>query len=87
VLGVHYGVYAVFYSYIVAAIAIIAWSVWTQGPLKLLIAALRTFGALLGPLWPFPPKDGDHTLLMQPIPLGPYFFIGTLLVVLELVPL
>lgn len=85
VLGVHLGVFAVAYSYIVAAVAIIAWSVWRQGPIPLLKAGLRTAGQLLLPMWPFPPTSDDHKLLIQPIPLGPYFAIGTLLVVLELV--
>jgi prepilin peptidase CpaA len=85
-LGPHYGVYAVAYSYIIAAIAILCWSARVNGPLVLLRAGLRGVGNLLGPLWPFPPTATDTALLMQPIPLGPYFAIGTLLVVLELVP-
>jgi prepilin peptidase CpaA len=85
-LGIHHGVFAVAYSYIVAAVAIIVWSTWVNGPLAILRAGLRTIGKLLGPLWPFPPSPSDTALLLRPIPLGPYFAIGTLLVVLELVP-
>ena len=33
-LGVHDGVFAVAYSYVVAAIAIIAWSTYNNGPLR-----------------------------------------------------
>jgi prepilin signal peptidase PulO-like enzyme (type II secretory pathway) len=80
------GLFAVAYSYIVAAAAIIVWSVYNNGPLALVKAAGRTIGGLLGPLWPFPATDTDTALLMKPIPLGPYFAIGTLLVVLEIVP-
>jgi prepilin peptidase CpaA len=85
-LGVHHGVFAVAYSYIVAAAAIIVWSTWVNGPLAIVKACLRSIGNLLGPLWPFPPSSSDTALLVRPIPLGPYFAIGTLLVVLELVP-
>jgi Flp pilus assembly protein protease CpaA len=85
-LGVHHGVFAVAYSYIVAAAAIIVWSTWVNGPLAIVKAGLRTVGKYLGPLWPFPPTSSDSALLLRPIPLGPYFAIGTLLVVLELVP-
>ena len=85
-LGIHQGVFAVAYSYIVAAVAIIIWSVWLNGPLALLKAGLRTIGSFLGPLWPFPPTAADTALMVRPIPLGPYFAIGTLLVVLEIVP-
>ena len=42
------------YSYVVAAIAIIAWSTWKHGPLALVKAGGRTIGSMLGPLWPFP---------------------------------
>ena len=80
------GIFAVAYSYMVAAVAIMAWTIWTNGPLALLKAAGRRIGAFFGPLWPFPPTAADETLLMKPIPLGPYFAIGTLLVVLEIVP-
>ena len=86
-LGVQHGVFAVAYSYIVAAVAIIVWSTWVNGPLAIVKAAVRTIGKVLGPLWPFPPSSTDTELLLRPIPLGPYFAIGTLLVVLELVPL
>jgi Flp pilus assembly protein protease CpaA len=85
-LGVHHGVFAVAYSYIVAAVAIIVWSAWVNGPLAIVKACFRTIGNLFGPLWPFPPSSSDTALLVRPIPLGPYFAIGTLLVVLELVP-
>ncbi|MGD9637265.1 MAG: prepilin peptidase [Pirellulales bacterium] len=85
-LGVHGGVFAVAYSYIVAAVAIILWSAWASGPTAIVKAGLRTIGKVLGPLWPFPPTAADSALLLRPIPLGPYFAIGTLLVVLELVP-
>ena len=86
VLGIQQGVYSVIYAYVVAAVAIIVWSAWTNGPLTLLKAGLRTVGALFGFLWPFQPTADDHQLLMQPVPLGPYFAIGTLLIVLEIVP-
>ncbi len=85
-LGVHHGVFAVAYSYIVAAVAIIVWSTWVNGPLAIVKAGVRKIGNVLGPLWPFPPSSSDTALLLRPIPLGPYFAIGTLLVVLELVP-
>jgi prepilin peptidase CpaA len=85
-MGVHHGVFAVAYSYIVAAVAIIIWSIWANGPLAIVKACLRTIGTFLGPWWPFPPSTSDRSLLLRPIPLGPYFAIGTLLVVLELAP-
>jgi Flp pilus assembly protein protease CpaA len=85
-LGIEHGVFAVAYSYVVAGIAIIIWTAWTNGPLSLLKAGSRAIGGFLGPLWPFAVTEKDKALLTKPIPLGPYFAIGTLLVVLELVP-
>jgi Flp pilus assembly protein protease CpaA len=85
-LGINHGVFAVAYSYIVAAVAIVLWSTWVIGPLAIAKAFLRTIGTWLGPLWPFTPTASDSALMLRPIPLGPYFAIGTLLVVLELVP-
>ena len=85
-LGFYDGVFAVAYSYVVAAVAIIVWSTWVNGPTALVKAMLRSIGSLLGPLWPFSITAADSKLLLKPIPLGPFFAIGTLLVVLELVP-
>jgi Flp pilus assembly protein protease CpaA len=85
-LGLHDGVFAVAYSYVVAAIAIIAWSTWKNGPLALLKAGLRAIGRFFGPLWPFPMTSDDQTLLATPVPLGPYFAIGTLLILFGLAP-
>lgn len=85
-LGLHDGIFAVAYTYVIAAAAIIAWSTWTYGPLALVKAAVRTIGKMLGPLWPFPATAQDQALLMRPVPLGPYFAIGTLLVLLGIVP-
>ncbi len=85
-LGLHAGIFAVGYSYIVAGIAIIAWTTWKYGPLALARAGIRKIGNLLGRFWPFPHTSEDQKILMTPVPLGPYFAIGTILVALELVP-
>lgn len=82
-LGAHDGIFAVAYSYIVAAIIILAWSVWKVGPLTLVKTGLRSVGLWIGPLWPFQPTSEDKRFLLKPIPLGPFFAIGTLLVVLD----
>jgi Flp pilus assembly protein protease CpaA len=85
-LGLHAGIFAIGYSYMVAGIAIIAWTTWTYGPLGLARAGFRKIGRLFGRFWPFPHTSEDQKILMTPVPLGPYFAIGTILVVLELVP-
>jgi Flp pilus assembly protein protease CpaA len=85
-LGLHAGIFAIGYSYIVAGIAIIGWTTWKYGPLALVKAGFRKIGSLFGRFWPFPHTSDDQKILMTPVPLGPYFAIGTILVVLELVP-
>ena len=68
-LGIEYGVFAVAYSYIVAAVAIIVWSDLGQRA-----AGDRQGGVCdrsarcSGPLWPFPPSPSDTELLLRPIP-------------------
>jgi Flp pilus assembly protein protease CpaA len=85
-LGVHDGILAVAYTYVFAAVGIILWSVYSRGPLALVKAVGRTLGAKLGPLWPFPPAADDSSLLLKPVALGPFFALGTILVLLEVVP-
>jgi len=82
-LGVHHGVLAVTYGYIAAGIAIVAWSIWTHGPVTLLVAFGRKIGSFLLPFVISPPSETEQALLTQPMPLAPFFAIGTLLVFSE----
>jgi Flp pilus assembly protein protease CpaA len=93
-LGVHHGIFAIGYSYIIAAVAMGLWTVYSNGPLAFAKAVVRAIGngigarvTQLGLYWPFPPTESDVTMLFKPIPLGPFFAIGTLLVILDRVPL
>lgn len=85
-LGVNDGAFAIAYSYLAAAIVIVAWSSYKNGPFALIKAGFRKVGRFLGIMWFFQMTDDDQELLMTPVPLGPYFAIGTLLVLLNLVP-
>jgi Flp pilus assembly protein protease CpaA len=85
-LGFYGGVFAIAYSYIIAAIFIIAWSTWKNGPFALAKAGFRKVGGLFGRFWPFPLTAEDQKLLTTHIPLGPSFAIGTLLVALQVLP-
>jgi Flp pilus assembly protein protease CpaA len=92
--GVRYGIFAVGYSYIIAAIVMTLWTIYNNGPIALAKAILRAIGnwigmrlARFGIPWPFPPTEADIKLLFKRIPLGPFFAIGTLLVVFHMVPL
>jgi prepilin signal peptidase PulO-like enzyme (type II secretory pathway) len=85
-LGFYGGIFAIAYSYIIAAILIIAWSTWKNGPLAIAKAGFRKVGRLFGRFWPFPLTAEDEKLLTTYIPIGPSFAIGTLLVALQVLP-
>jgi Flp pilus assembly protein protease CpaA len=82
-LGLQAGVLAVAYSYIFAAIAILAWTAYKFGPLKLLSAGVRKVLSIFMPNMIFAPSEAESKLLLTPIPLGPYFALGTLLVMVK----
>ena len=84
-IGLEQGVLVIAISYILAGVAILSWSIWTQGPWKLVVAMGRFFGSLFLPLWIQPPTKTDRVLLNKPIPLAGFFAVGTLIVVLGLI--
>lgn len=84
-VGVEQGLLAIAVSYVLAGVAILAWSVWTQGPLQLLAAMGRFFGSMLLPMWVSAPSKTDRVLLQKPIPLAGFFAVGTLIVVLGII--
>lgn len=93
-LGVHNGIFAIGYGYIIAAIAMGLWTVYSNGPFAFAKAMLRAIGNWIsmrfnrfGIYWPFPPTESDIKILFKPIPLGPFFAMGTLLIILDRVPL
>jgi Flp pilus assembly protein protease CpaA len=82
--GVRYGLLAVGLSYIAAGAVILVWTIKVRGPLVLCSALLRKAGSLLLPVWIAPPEAEQTKLLEKPIPLAPFFAIGTLIVLLEI---
>ncbi len=82
-LGLQAGVLAVAYSYIFAAVAILAWTAYKFGPLKLFTASVRKVLSFFLPNMVFAPSESESKLLLTPIPLGPYFALGTLLVMVK----
>ena len=84
-LGAEQGLTALGCSYLAAGLTMILWSVWKRGPLTLIVAIGRKLGTLLFPTMINPPTPADQQFLQQGIPLAPFFAIGTLLVVLEIV--
>lgn len=83
-LGVRLGLLAVGLSYIAAGTAILIWTIKVRGPLVLFSALLRKAGSMLFPVWVAPPEEEQTKLLEKPVPLAPFFAIGTLIVLLDL---
>jgi len=79
-LGPERGLNALVLSYIVAGVAIIAWAVWTVGPIRLFGGLARRVGAWLMPGWIAKPSSSQEELLRRPVALGIFFGIGTLTV-------
>ena len=82
------GIFAVAYSYIVAAIIMPRLDVFGQHRAAgASLKAVPAFGSWarcdLVRCGRFRRPSSDTKFLLKPIPLGPYFAIGTLLVVLE----
>jgi Flp pilus assembly protein protease CpaA len=82
-LGMRQGVLAVAVSYIVAGGVMLCWSIWQRGPLTVLESFARRLGTFLFPVWVQPPHAAQQLLLQTPVPLAPFFAIGTLLVMGE----
>ncbi len=83
-IGFEAGVLAIALSYILAGVVISLWSIWTRGPWKLAMAVGRMLGSMMMPQWVGRPNQNDQRLLNTPVPLGGFFAVGTLIVVLEI---
>ncbi len=79
-LGVDDGVLVIASTYIIAGVAIAGWAVWHHGPLTLLGAMLRRFGATFFPSRITQPSQQQSRLLDKPIPLAGFFAIATIVV-------
>ncbi|MFK7769459.1 MAG: prepilin peptidase [Mariniblastus sp.] len=82
-VGIDSGLLVIAFAYILAAIVIAGWSIWTKGPLRLLTALLRSFGSHWLPRYVFAPTEQQSVLLDQPIPLAGFFAIAVPLVVFD----
>ena len=81
-LGPELGVFAVAYAYIFAGATMVAVLAWERGPMAILASFGRWIGSALLPMMVPSPTDEDRQLLNRPVPLGPYFALGTLFVTL-----
>ena len=82
-IGLDAGLLVIAFAYIIAAITITGWTIWSKGPLTLFSAMLRKFGAKLFPFYVSAPTEQQGVLLEKPIPLAGFFAIATVLVVFD----
>ena len=82
-VGTSDGFLTIAFTYIIAAVVITGWTIWTAGPFRLMIAMIKKFGGSWFPHLLSAPNDSEQQLLAQPIPLAPFFAIATLAVVFD----
>jgi len=78
-LGVELGFTAMVVSHIVAGAAALVWLVVRYGPVSTFGTLGRGIGSLLLPLWILPPKREAAAMLKFPLPMSPFFLVGTVL--------
>ncbi|MCC9608588.1 A24 family peptidase [Blastopirellula sp. JC732] len=77
-LGMRAGLFALITCYLAAAAVCVVWSMWKHGPVKIGVGFARKAAAILIPGFVAPP-DQDQTLLLEkPVPLGPFFALGSI---------
>jgi prepilin peptidase CpaA len=74
--GVERSLQALIYSYIVAGVIIISWSIWMVGPSFLVKALARKIGSFILPRWVEKPSAEQDKLLKLPVPLSLFFALG-----------
>jgi Flp pilus assembly protein protease CpaA len=85
-LGPHLGLFAIALSYACAGLGILVAAAYRRGSIALFAALLRNCAARLLPAYVLQPSPEQCALIMQPVPLAPFFAAGTLLTVLEVIP-
>lgn len=78
-LGWDLSIDALLYSFVVAGGALLIYSIWMHGPLRLVKILFRTVGSKLLPLMIAAPDQTGRKLMKQKFPLAPYFAAGTAL--------
>jgi Flp pilus assembly protein protease CpaA len=76
--GLERGLYALALTYLVAAVTLLIWVIWTVGPLVLVVGLTRAVGCVLLPRYIGPPNAAQLKLLASPVPLGVFFAVGAI---------
>lgn len=85
-LGLGRGVDAVAYAMALAGVGMIVIGLFRYGPLRLLDSAVRPIAWRLLPVWIDAPQEEHYRLIRCPVPLGPFFAAGVVVVLLDLGP-
>lgn len=83
-LGLDRVVDAILLSFIFAGAFAFMRAVWLQGPVSLFTMSYRGLGHRVFPMWIQPPSEEQRKFLREPMPLGPAFAAGTMLVLFDL---
>ncbi len=82
-LGLGPAVDALLVTFIAAGGFALLRAIWQLGPLQIAEAAFRSIASGLLPEWILPPRPEHLAFLRKPMPLGPFFAIGVVCVLLD----
>jgi prepilin peptidase CpaA len=82
-LGPRLGLLAIVFGIVFAAAVLISWRILRYGPWRVFKSWTRWLGSIMFPVWVVPPSAADWQLYNGPVFLGPFFFLGTLVVLLN----
>ncbi|MDC0936658.1 A24 family peptidase [Pirellulales bacterium] len=85
-LGLGRGVDAVTYAMVLAGLGTAVIAMVRYGPLRVIDSAIRPVAWKFFPLWIDAPDDRHYRMLRSSIPLGPFFAVGILLVLVDAGP-
>jgi prepilin peptidase CpaA len=77
-LGPAEGMDALLYTFAIAGFAILGWSILRFGPVVIVATLARSTGNFLIPRLIGPPSERQRTLLAVPVPLAPFFAVGSI---------
>ena len=83
-LGLNQVVDAILLSFILAGGFALIRAVWVLGPWNLVQLVVRSVGSRLLPVWVQPPDRQQSAFMRQPMPLGPSFALGVVMVMFNL---
>ncbi len=85
-LGLGRGIDAVAYAMALAGVGMVVLGIIKFGPIRMLDAAIRPIACRLWPVQIDAPKEDHYRMMRSAVPLGPFFAVGIVIVLLDVGP-